>query len=302
MVTSTHETSHRIFQDHPEVLAPIFDALGMPLPAKADIELLTPDATELKPLERRVDTVLKVEPSDGDAFLLAVEAQTRKAPDKGANWPYYVAYLNAKFGLPVLLVAVCRNRSTANWAAGPFERRVGPWIPQVTRPFVLGPDSVPEITDEAVVAREPALATFSAIVHSESPGIDAILNLLARGMRSFDKSTAKYWAELLEVGLEDTPARETWRELEKMVISYFPGRGTVFEEAYYDGEAKGEAKGKAEGVLRVLEVRGIAVSDEVRERVVTCTDLGRLDEWLGRAVTVERVEDLFLGESDGTAS
>ncbi|CAM5652625.1 hypothetical protein [Streptomyces fumanus] len=99
-----------------------------------------------------------------------------------------------------------------------------------------------------------------------------------------------------------------------MVISYFPGRGTVFEEAYYEGEAKGkaageaqgkvlgEAKGKAEGVLRVLEVRGIAVSDEVRERVVTCTDLARLDEWLGRAVTVERVEDLFLGESDGTAS
>jgi hypothetical protein len=306
MVTSTHETSHRIFQDHPEVLAPIFEALGMPPPAKADIELLTPDATELKPLERRVDTVLKVEPSDGDAFLLAVEAQTRRALDKGANWPFYVAYLHAKFGLPVLLVAVCRNRSTANWAEGPFECRVGPWISQVTRPFVLGPDSVPEITDEAVAAREPALATFSAIVHSESPGIGAILNLLARGMRSFDKPTAKYWAELLEVGLEDTPARETWRELEKMVISYFPGRGTVFEEAYYDGEAKGkalgEAKGKAEGVLRVLEVRGLVVSDETRDRVTNCTDLVLLDEWLDRAGTVERADDLFGEEAEQGAS
>ncbi|MEU4653008.1 hypothetical protein AB0G32_03495 [Streptomyces sp. NPDC023723] len=297
MVTSTHETSHRIFQDHPEILAPIFEALGMPPPAKADIELMTPDATELKPLERRVDTVLKVEPSEGDSFLLAVEAQTRKASDKGTNWPYYVAYLHAKFGLPVLLVAVCRSRSTAKWAAGPFECRVGPWASQVTYPFVLGPDSVPEITDEALVAREPALATFSAIVHSESEGIEAILNLLARGMRSFDKPTAKYWSELLEVGLEHTPAREMWRELEKMVISYFPGRGTVFEEAYYDGEAKG----KAEGVLRVLEVRGFSVSDDVRARVTDCKDLARLDDWLDRAGTVERMEDLFVEEVEEAA-
>ncbi|MFF5182809.1 hypothetical protein ACFY30_03305 [Streptomyces sp. NPDC000345] len=86
MVTSTHEGSHRIFQDHPEVLGPVFEVLGLPPPVKADIEAITPDATEIKPLERRVDTVLRVEPSDGQGFLLAIEAQTRKAPDKGVNW------------------------------------------------------------------------------------------------------------------------------------------------------------------------------------------------------------------------
>ncbi|MFE0327549.1 hypothetical protein ACFW08_12260 [Streptomyces sp. NPDC058960] len=289
MVTATHETSHRIFQDHPEVLAPVFKALGLPPPLKADIEAITPDATEIKPLERRVDTVLKVEPSDGDGFLLAIEAQTRRAPDKGTNWAYYVSYLYAKFELPVLLVAVCRNRSTATWAAGPFECRVGPWKTQVTRPFVLGPDTIARITDESEVARQPALATLSVIVHSESEDIAPILELLARGMRSFDKATVKYWSELVEIGLEDTPARETWRELEKMVVTYFPGRGTVFEEAYLDGAAKGQAK----GVLRVLEVRGLPVSDAVRERITTCTDLARLDDWLARAGTVERAEDLF---------
>jgi hypothetical protein len=120
-------------------------------------------------------------------------------------------------------------------------------------------------------------------------------------MRSFDKATVLYWSELLEVGLEDTPARETWRELEKMVISYFPGRGTVFEEAYLDGEAKGEAKGKAEGILRVLEVRGLPVSDAVRERITTCTDLGCLNDWLDRAGAVERAEELFSGDSDGAS-
>ncbi|MGY1583532.1 hypothetical protein [Streptomyces sp. MN13] len=293
MVTSTHEVSHRIFQDHPEVLAPIFEALGLPPPAKADIEPITPDTTELKPLERRVDTVLKVEPSDGDGFLLAIEAQTRKAPDKGTNWAYYVAYLRAKFDLPVLLVTVCRSRSTAKWAAGPFECRVGPWVTQVTRPFVLGPDTVPRIRDESEVARQPALATFSAIVHSESDGVDAILELLARGMRSFDPETAGYWAELIEVGLEGTPARETGRELGKMVVSHFPGRGTIIEEAYLEGEAAGKAVGRAEAVVAVLEARGLAVSEALRDRLFACADLASLDTWLARALTVEQAKDLF---------
>ncbi|GHD18857.1 hypothetical protein GCM10010313_49330 [Streptomyces violarus] len=301
MVTSTHETSHRIFQDHPEVLTPAFEALGLPPPAKAIIEALTPDATEIKPLERRVDTVLKVEPSEGDGFLIAIEAQTTRSRDEGASWSYYVAHLHAKFRLPVLLVVVCRNRPTASWAAGPFECRVGTWRTQSTRPFVLGPDNVAEITDESIVAREPAMATLSAIVHSESENAPAILDMLARGMRSFDKATAKYWCEWLEVGLEDTPVRETWRELEKMVATYFPGRGTLFEETYLEGKAEGKAEGKVEGkaegkaesILSVLEKRGIDISEATRSRITSCSDLDTLTLWFDRSLTATSAENLF---------
>ncbi|KFG10201.1 hypothetical protein, partial [Streptomyces scabiei] len=72
-------------------------------------------------------------------------------------------------------------------------------------------------------------------------------------------------------------------------VSYFPGRGTVRETAYLEGEAKGEAK----GVLRVLEVRGVPVTEDVRERIASCTDLTLVSAWLDRAGTVERAEDLF---------
>ncbi|MFD5227834.1 hypothetical protein ACFWJ5_04750 [Streptomyces qaidamensis] len=232
-----------------------------------------------------MDTVLKVEPSEGDGFLIAVEAQTAPAPDKGFSWSYYVAHLHAKYGMPVLLVAVCKNRPTASWAAGPFECRVRTWTTQSTRPFVLGPNNVPEITDESVVARQPALATFSAIVHSESANAAATLELLARGMRSFDKSTAKYWCEWLEVGLENTRVRETWRELEKMVATYFPGRGTLFEETYLEG--------KAESILSVLDKRGIPVPEATRDRITTCTDLDTLTLWFDRSLTATTAEDLF---------
>ncbi|MER6818917.1 hypothetical protein ACWIG2_10150 [Streptomyces cellulosae] len=127
MVTATHEASHRLFQEHPEALAPVFEALGLPPPAKTDFHELSPDTTEIRPVERRADTVLMFEPDMGEHFVLAVEAQTKKDPEKARNWAYYVSYLRAKYDLPVLLVAVCRDPSTAAWAMGPFECSVGPW-------------------------------------------------------------------------------------------------------------------------------------------------------------------------------
>jgi hypothetical protein len=297
MVTSTHETSHRIFQEHPEVLTPVFEALGVPPPAKAIIEALTPDATEIRPLERRVDTVLKVAPSDGEEFLLAIESQSRRAPAKATSWAYYAAHLHAKYDLPVLLVVVCNDRTTATWAAGPFSYGVGTWTTQVTHPFVLGPDNVPEITDESMMAQQPALATLSAIVHSKSRETPAILEMLARGMRSFDRETTQYWCELLEIGLENTPAKETWREL-MAVVSFFPGRGTLFEQRYLEGQAEGKAEDRASLILRVLEKRGIPFPESVRERITSCTDLDTLTLWFDRSLTAATADELFSVGSD----
>jgi hypothetical protein len=305
MVTSTHEASHRIFHEHPEALAPVFEALGDPPPAKSDVKELSPDTTEIRPLERRVDTVLKVEPPEGESYLLAIESQTKQDPDKATSWAYYVAHLRAKYDMPVLLVAICRDRPTAIWAAGPFECAVGPWATQVTRPFVLGPGTVPEITDESMVVQQPALAVLSAIVHSESRKNAAILETLARGLQSFDKPTIKYWYEVLEVGLENTPAKKKWREL-MAVITNFPGRGTLFEETYLEGKAEGKVEGKVEGkaeesaslILRVLEKHGIQIPEDIRERITSCTDLDALTLWFDRSLTATTAEDLFTGDSE----
>ncbi|MFF8100964.1 hypothetical protein ACF07S_14515 [Streptomyces sp. NPDC016640] len=296
MVTATHEASHRLFQEHPEALAPVFEALGLPPPLKTDFHGLSPDVTEIRPMERRADTVLKFEPDVGEHFVLAVEAQTKKDPDKAKSWSYYVAYLHAKYDLPVLLVVVCRDRSTASWATGPFECTVDPWTTQVTRPFVLGPQTVPEVTDETVVARQPALAALSAIVHSESRRAAAILETVARGLMSFEPDITKYWFEVVEVGLESTPTRKNWRKLMQDVVTHFPGHRTLFEEKYLKGVAEGRAESKAEDILRVLKVRGLTVSDDDRERITTCTDLDTLTAWFDRSLTTTTAEDLFAEE------
>jgi len=66
-----------------------------------------------------------------------------------------------------------------------------------------------------------------------------------------------------------------------------------FARRYFSqGEAMGEAKGEAKAILTVLEVRGIAVPDEVRTRIATCTDLDQLEAWIRRAATITKIEDL----------
>ncbi|WP_369030588.1 hypothetical protein [Streptomyces adonidis] len=85
-------------------------------------------------------------------------------------------------------------------------------------------------------------------------------------------------------------------------IAYLRGKiekwPTGYGEQWATGYAVGLAEGKAEVILTVLEVRRLPVSDDLRERVTTCTDLARLDDWLNRVRTVERAEELFGKAAD----
>ncbi|WP_328749732.1 hypothetical protein OHT57_30430 [Streptomyces sp. NBC_00285] len=309
MVTSAHEGMHRIFQERPEILGSVFEALGVPLSEKATVDAVTTDVTETRPLERRVDTVLRIGPSDGEDFLLAIEAQSGKVAGKEASWAYYVAYLQAKFRLPVLLLVVCQDGPTAKWAAGPFDCGTRGWTALRVYPLVAGPDNLPVIKDARTAAKNLALAVLSALAHARDPDCDAILEAISSALqevRETDPDTAEYFFDFLEVTLGKTPAGEKWNRIMSFV-SYFPGRGTVRETAYLEGKSEGKAEGKAEGraegeakgILSVLEVRGIPVPDRVRERITTCTDPDRMDAWLERSRTVERAEDLFAEDPEG---
>ncbi|MEU9782942.1 hypothetical protein AB0H92_18615 [Streptomyces phaeochromogenes] len=80
-------------------------------------------------------------------------------------------------------------------------------------------------------------------------------------------------------------------------VAYLRGRiekwPPGYAESWASGYAAGLATGLAKGTLAVLDVRLLSISDDVRERITTCTDHARLDDWLDRAGTVERAEDLF---------
>jgi hypothetical protein len=68
---------------------------------------------------------------------------------------------------------------------------------------------------------------------------------------------------------------------------------TGIQGPFSDFAKKYVADTKVEDILTVLATRGIPVTEEARERISGCTDLGRLQSWFHRAITVDTVDALF---------
>ncbi|MGW3723749.1 hypothetical protein [Streptomyces sp. NPDC000851] len=288
MVSSSHEAMHRIFQEDPGVFARTFRTLDLPFPDPVAVSLMPTDLTEIRPTERRVDTLLKIDTASGESHLLIVESQGKKDPRKPTSWTYYAAHLAEKYGIPPVLLVTCQDKNTAEWAAKAFTIGLPYWPTLTLRALVLGPHNVPVITDPSHAARDIPLATLSAITHAKDPNTPAILKALAVALKTIDEETARIFAELTELGLGNALAAETWRQLMAVDLSFFRS------ETSQRLRAEGRAEGRAEDILLILEARGIDVPEATRERIITCTDLDTLRTWLTRAVTVGTAEDLFV--------
>ena len=225
---------------------------------------------------------------------IVVEVQLQTDPDKLFSWPVYVTTLRARLRCPACVLVVTPSVSVARWARAPIE--IGP----ATRfeALVVGPDAVPVVRDIDFARSEPELAVLSAMAHGgdSDAGREAEIALAAlAACLDLDMQRATFYADVVRAALGDA-ARAA---LEALMQS--PERREFqsdFAKKYFAvGMAEGEAKGRAEEAIRallaVLEARGLAVSDDERSRIVGCTDVGVLENWIRRAVTVASVEELF---------
>ncbi|MER7374694.1 hypothetical protein [Streptomyces lanatus] len=111
MVSSPHEALHRIFRADPGLFARLLPRAGIGFPEHTAIEPLDTDLTEIRPLERRVDSLFRVHAAGEEGgFLLAVESQGKPDPDKHNSWTYYLAHMYAKYRLPPFLRWCARTR------------------------------------------------------------------------------------------------------------------------------------------------------------------------------------------------
>ncbi|WP_420713362.1 hypothetical protein [Streptomyces sp. NRRL WC-3549] len=239
----------------------------------------------------------------GGPFLLVVEAQGKKDPGKTASWPYYVTYLNNKYRLPVLLLVICQDHATATWAARPLTIGLPQWPTVTTRPLVAGPHNMPVITDVAEARKDLALATLSAITHADNPDVDAILKAMSVALRDTPESIAEPLVELIAQGLGNRPAAQQWRNLVAVDLSFYTS--PLSEEIRDEGRVEGRAQSRAEDVLLILGVRGIDITDEIREKVTACGDPELLRQWLARAALAATAGEVFGEECSvdpGTAA
>ncbi|NEA22811.1 hypothetical protein [Actinomadura bangladeshensis] len=87
------------------------------------------------------------------------------------------------------------------------------------------------------------------------------------------------------------PAHPFWEEI--LILGNYEWQSRLAKSHRAEGFGEGFAEGMATALAIVLETRGIAVSDELGERVMTCTDAERLEGWLRRAVVTGEVEEIF---------
>ncbi|MFI0436616.1 hypothetical protein ACH4RF_02365, partial [Streptomyces eurythermus] len=94
--------------------------------------------------------------------------------------------------------------------------------------------------------------------------------------------------------LVDPQAKQMRRDL-MTAVQYF-WRHPLAEQVREEGREQGRLQDRQEMTLHVLEWRGIPVPDAVRERVLACEDLDRLEVWAQRAVHATDAVELFACE------
>jgi len=276
-----------VFQEGSVLLARTCrSVLGLPEYAGFEACAENIDATEHIPVERRVDTLLRLR-RDGEEHVVIVEAQCKRDDSKRKSWPYYIAYLHSKHNCPVMLLIVCNDSAVARWARDPID--VGPrrYPCQRTQPFVLGSDNMPMITDLSEASADVEFTVLSALIHSKSKKARAILNVLATALDGLDIPTAERFAGLTAAGLGSPDARQHWRDL--MTAHTYRYESELTEEL----RAEGRAEGQATMLLRVLQARGLDLSDELRERILSCSDSETLNAWADRAVIAKSADEIF---------
>jgi predicted transposase/invertase (TIGR01784 family) len=110
----------------------------------------------------------------------------------------------------------------------------------------------------------------------------------------------------LETARTSTFSAEEWEAYDRAKMAEQDARGALavaHEEGHKSGLAEGHKSGLAEGhksglaegkrdsLRRIMELRGIALTEAEQDRISHCSDLGRLDRWLAKALTASAASD-----------
>ncbi len=87
-----------------------------------------------------------------------------------------------------------------------------------------------------------------------------------------------------------TPAE--WEAYERAKMAEQDARGALANERQ-EGRAEGEAAGKRGTLLRLLERRGIELSDDDRARIAACGDIHTLDRWCENVLDAKTIREVL---------
>src|SRR5690606_8758562 len=202
MPSRVHEVMVEMVRHRPAVVAELLTGtFKMELPDWRQVRTQDADLTELTPVQYRADAVTVFADARDNAVLAVVnEVQLRRDPRKRRTWPHYLTSLHARLGCPTMLLVMCTDAATARWCAGPIEIGHPGWV---LRPLVVGPDTIPVITDTAEASRAPELAVLSAIAHGRGPGEEPIFRAMLTGLQTVDQDHFELYTDIVLTALPE---------------------------------------------------------------------------------------------------
>lgn len=274
MPSMAHEILVDLFKNRPSLAAEILvEVLGVSLPPYTQARLAATDLTEIQPAEYRADAVVVLLDRDIPVRVIIIEVQLAVDPRKRFSWPAYVTVSRAIHGCPADLLVVAPDPVLAGWCAEPIEIGVPGFV---LRPPVLPRTAVPVVTDPGEAARRPELGVLSVMAHGETEQGTTIAAAVLSAIQGLDDDRARFYHDLVYNSLNETARRA----LEAMMIKGYEYQSD-FAKKYV---AQGRTEEAARAILTVFRVRGIAVPDSVRERILAEKDPERLEHWLEKAV------------------
>ncbi len=178
----------------------------------------------------------------------------------------------------------------ASWAAQPIDLGLGLGS---LRPLVLGPASVPELTDPVAAVREPELAVLSAVAHGNGSHGIAVLEAALVALARLDREHAAVYFEVVWNALRG-PVQNAVEAL--IMERRTEGEGTLLPSQQWlvdIGKRAGKREGLREALLGLLAQAGIPLAEEDRTRIDDCKDAATLDRWIKNVLGAKTAADVL---------
>jgi len=292
MPTLEHNALIEMFRENP-ALAPHFLEIlfHIKIPPHESVRVADSSLDQLIPVEFRADLVLDLRDAEGAVVLaIILEAQREKKPRKKYVWPVYAAVGRAERECPTLVLVIAPDAEVAAWAAEKIDLGLGLGTLQ---PLVLGPSTVPVVTDPAVAEKEVELAVISALSHGNGPDGLAVLEAAFSALGRLDQEHAAVYFQVIYDMLRE-PMR---RALEKLVMErQTQGKANFppFAQQLIDrGVREGERKALRQALLRLMTRAGIMLTEDERARIQACEDIATLDRWVDNILGAKTAADVL---------
>jgi hypothetical protein len=182
------------------------------------------------------------------------------------------------------LLVVTADAAVTRWAAKPIDMGDGNCFAS----RVLGPDAVPEVTDEDQALRDPELAVLSAMAHGHDADTVKAAQIAAVAQRvsaSLDDDRSRLYFDLIVNSMSEA-ARRALQTMNPIKYEY----QSDFAKRYV---AQGRAEGRAAMVMRQLGVRFGPLSSEVQAQIAA-SSIDELDAIGERLLTASSLREALL--------